>query len=327
MSLSSKVSPLPSKPRKLRNELFPIQESALYKISQLPVIKKVFKLARETVLPRVSPELTLGMMHLKIFGYWPNLQQPRTFNEKIQWKKLHDKRELLVRTADKFEARDFVRSKGLERILIPLLWHGTDPKAIPFEHLPERFVVKPNHLSGAVIIVREKGKADVASIQAEAEKWMASEHYSESLEWAYRDIKPRILVEEFKTGDDDQGCLDYKFFCFHGEPRFCQVDMNRFVDHQKNMYDMDWRRLPVKYNREHGPDVVKPVDLEVMIDVSRKLSEGFDFVRVDLYSLGGEVFFGELTHYPAAGGGRFNPPEFDREMGSYWRVGTRPNHP
>ena len=117
---------------------------------------------------------------------------------------------------------------------------------------------------------------------------------------------------------------DYKFFFFDGQPRLYQVDMQRFVGHRKNLYDMDWPMLPVKYNHDNGSDVPRPPNLEDMIDVSRKLSKGFDFVRVDLYSTGERTFFGELTHYPAAGFGKFDPPEFDLEMGSYWNVSARP---
>jgi TupA-like ATPgrasp len=322
MSLRSNAQPHPSKPGKLKDELFPIQESRFYRFSRLPVIKNAFKCARESLLPHVSLELTLALFHLKSFGYLPNLRRPNTFNEKLQWKKLYDRRELLVQTADKFAVRDYVRANGLERILIPLLWHGTDPKAIPFKQLPERFVVKPNHLSGAVIIVRQGRAADTDFIQAQAEAWMAAKYHSRALEWAYQNIEPRILVEEFISCPGDEVCPDYKFFCFHGQPRFCQVDMDRFTDHRKNIYDLNWHLLPVKYNHDNGPDVPRPANLDDMLCVCRILSKEFDFVRVDLYSVNNNVFFGELTHYPAAGGGRFNPPEFDREMGSYWRVGT-----
>jgi hypothetical protein len=324
---SRNTRPALSDLRKTKDELFPIQQSKLYRLSRLPGVKKAFKFVRVSLLPHVSPGLTLAMVHLRTFGYWPNLRQPKTFNEKIQWKKLHDRRELLVRTADKFAVRDYVRAKGLEGILIPLLWYGTDPKAIPFEQLSERFVVKPNHLSGAVIIVRQGRNADTAFIQAQAEIWMATKYYSKFLEWAYQNIDPCILIEEFKSCHGDEVCPDYKFFCFHGEPRFCQVDMDRFTHHRKNIYDMEWRLLPVKYNHDNGPDVPRPANLDEMIRVARKLSEEFDFVRVDLYSVHDDVFFGELTHYPAAGTGRFNPREFDLVMGSYWHVGKRTGHP
>ena len=291
-------------------------------ISKLPVIKKVFRFTHKTLLPSVSPELTLAMRHLRTFGYWPNLHQPKTFNEKIHWKKLHDRREVVALTSDKFAVRDYVRSKGLENMLIPLLWHGTDPKAIPFEQLPDSFVVKPNHLSSAVVIIRGKRTADIGSIVTQAEKWMKVEHYPKYLEWAYKNMKPMILIEEFKSDANDEGCLDYKFYCYHGEPKFCHVDMDRFNDHRRNMYDINWRLLPVKYNYDNGPHVQRPDNLDTMVHICRKLSQDFDFVRVDLYSAHDGIFFSELTHYPAAGFGMFNPPEFDLEMGSYWNVGA-----
>jgi hypothetical protein len=177
-----------SKQGKPKRDLFPIRETYLYRMSRLPLLKGAFRFAHKTLLPHISPELALAMRHLRKFGYWPNLRQPRTFNEKIHWKKLHDRREVVSLTSDRFAVRDHVRSKGLESTLIPLLWHGADPTAIPFEQLPRSFVVKPNHLSGAVIIIRDKRTVDTGAIIAQAQEWMRSRHYPKYLEWAYRNI-------------------------------------------------------------------------------------------------------------------------------------------
>src|SRR5688572_25415327 len=284
MSRDNDTAVHPSTHKRAEHDLFSIQETRSYKISKLPVIRTAFRFAHKTLLPRVSPEITLAMRHLRTFGYWPNLRQPKTFNEKIHWKKLHDRREAVALTSDKFAVRDHVRSKGLECILIPLLWHGTDPKAIPFKKLPDSFVVKPNHLSSAVIVVRDRRTADTGGIVTRAEEWMAAEHYSKYLEWAYKSMKPMILVEEFKRDANVEGCLDYKFYCYHGEPQFCHVDMDRFNNHRRNMYDMNWNLLPVKYNYDNGPHVPRPDNLDAMIHICRRLSQDFDFVRVDLYS-------------------------------------------
>ena len=306
---------------------FPKPRTLLWKMTKLPVIRNAFKFAYRTFLPSVSPELTLAMRHLKVFGYWPNLRQPSTFNEKIHWKKLNDRREVVARTSDKFAVRQYVRAKGLEDILIPLLWQGIDPGAIPFEQLPPSFVVKPAHLSGAVVIVRDRTAADLSAIVAQAEEWMVTTYASKYLEWAYTQAEPRILIEEFKQGGDGEAPCDYKFFCFHGEPQLCQVDLQRFTDHRRNIYSLDWRILPAKYNYKNGADVPRPATLQRMIGICRTLSREFDFVRVDLYSIGNHVFFGELTHYPEAGFGRFDPPAFDLEMGRYWSVNMPPATP
>ena len=113
---------------------------------------------------------------------------------------------------------------------------------------------------------------------------LRSRHYPKYLEWAYRNIEPLILIEEFKSCKDDEGCPDYKFFCFLGEPRFCQVDMERFANHRRNLFDVSWRFIPVRYNYDNGRQVPKPSNLDAMIHICRKLSQDFDFVRVDLYS-------------------------------------------
>jgi hypothetical protein len=217
-------------------------------MTKLPVIRDAFKFAYRNLLFRVSPELTLAARHLKVFGYWPNLRRPRTFSEKTHWKKLNDRREVVARTSDKFAVRQYVRAKGLGDILIPLLWQGIDPGAIPFERLPPSFVVKPTHLSGAVVIVRDKTAADLRAIVAQAEAWMATTYASRYLEWAYTQAEPRILIEEFKQSGDDEVPCDYEFLCFHGEPQLCQVDLQRFTDHRRNIYKLDWHMLLAKYN-------------------------------------------------------------------------------
>ena len=241
---------------------FPKPRTLLWKMTKLPVIRDAFKFAYRNLLPRVSPELTLAARHLKVFGYWPNLRRPRTFNEKFHWKKLNDRREVVARTSDKFAVRQYVRAKGLEDILIPLLWQGIDPGAIPFKRLPPSFVVKPAHLSGAVVIVRDKTAADLRAIVAQAEAWMAATYASRYLEWAYTQAEPRILIEEFKQSGDGVVPCDYKFLCFHGEPQLCQVDRQRFTDHRRSIYKLDWHMLPAKYNYKNGADVPRPATLQ-----------------------------------------------------------------
>jgi len=288
------------------------------------MIRDAFKFAYRNLLPRVSPELTLAARHLKVFGNWPNLRRPITFNEKFHWKKLNARRAVVARTSDKFAVRQYVRAKGLGDILIPLLWQGIDLGAIAFERFPPSFVVKPAHLSGAVVIVRDKTAADLRAIVAQAEAWIAATYASSYLEWAYTQAEPRILIEEFKQSGDGLVPCDYKFLCFHGEPQLWQVDRQRFTDYRRNIYKLDWHMLPAKYNYKYGTDVPRPATLQRMIDICRTPSKEYDFIRVDLYSSCNQVFFGELTHYPEAGFGKFDPPLFDLEMGRYWSVNMPP---
>jgi hypothetical protein len=307
------------KQRQPKKAPFPKRTTLYYRAARLPLVRHLSRLAYKALLPRLPAHIALSMRHCKVFGYWPDLRRPTTFNEKLHWKKLNDRREILTRTADKFAVREYVSSKGLGDILIPLLWDGTEPGAIPFAQLPAGFVVKPSHGSGATIIVLDKRSVDVAAIARRARTWLATD-YTASHEWSYTEIPSRILVEELLLAPGGGIPPDYKFFCFHGQPRLCQVDLNRFGDHRRNLYDMDWRLLPVRYQHENGPDVPKPPRLEQMLAICRTLSEGLGFARIDLYQTDERVCFGEITHYPCAGFGKFDPLEFDRELGAYWDI-------
>ena len=149
--------------------------------------------------------------------------------------------------------------------------------------------------------------------------WL-SHTYKRNSEWAYREVPPRLLVEEFLAGGVPP---DYKFFVFHGRVRMIEVDLDRFTGHKRSLYTADWQRLPVQYGHPAGDDVELPSALPEMIDVAEALGAATDFVRVDLYSLPGRVVCGELTNYPMAGRGWFDPREFDRELGAWWTLPTR----
>jgi len=253
------------------------------------------------------------------FGRPPDLRSPRTFNERIACKKLNDRNPLLTVLADKLAVRQYVAERAGPSRLTALLCATEDPARLDVARLPDQFVVKATHGSGCNLFVRDKSRLDLVRTIDLCRQWLAMNFYEVGREWCYRDIPPRILVEELLSGDDGDVPIDFKFFCFGGVPRFIQVDVHRFADHRRNIYDPAWNRLPVALHRDNFDwPMVPPDTLHEMLEVAATLSAGLDFIRVDLYSVGNRVVFGEMTNYPGNGFERFTPDEYDSVFGSAW---------
>jgi hypothetical protein len=220
--------------------------------------------------------------------------------------------------ADKYAVRAHVASTIGEEYLIPLLWQGEDPRAIPFSRLPANYVIKPNHSSGQVILVRGE-EADREAIIREVSGWLASDYYWKDREYQYYGIKPRIVIEEYLENQDDGGPLDYRFWCFGGVPAVIQVDnhahdINPFFDAQWNHLDLYYRKNATR------PHIAKPRCLEQMYELASRLSQGMGFVRVDLYNVQGRVYCGELTFTPTGGILKFSPSVWDVKLGEKWNL-------
>ena len=261
----------------------------------------------------------------KIHGYDLNLNNPLTFSEKIIWKKLHDRNPLLPVVSDKLRVRDFVKNKlGAElseNILIPLLFNTTNPEKIPFENLPQQFVVKSNHAAGQIIIVKDKSEIDQREMVEICKKWLSSQYGFFRHEWAYQNIKPEILIEELLLDEEGRIPKDFNFHVFHGKCKRIGVCSFKY-HHPKvvNGYDVNWNRSKVVTSFPEGPNIPKPENLSLMIEIAENLSKDFDYIRVDLYNIMGKIYFGEFSHYPISGGGHFTPFEDDKEIGGFWKI-------
>jgi hypothetical protein len=254
------------------------------------------------------------------FGRMPNLIMPKTFNEKILLKILFDRNPKLTLFTDKFLVRDFVKSRlGGDEHLTKLYAVVDNPMEISKLNLPNKFVMKPNHASGKTKIVYNLKSLEHGELEKLATTWLQQNYYDVYNEWAYKNIKPRIIFEElleFRGQIPD----DWKFFCFNGEPRFIQIDRDRFIKHERNIYDLNLSLLPVRINWENFQEKVnKPQNFDKMVEITKKLSTGTDFIRVDLYNINGRIIFGELTNYPEAGLGKFEPSSWDIKFGNYWK--------
>lgn len=257
-----------------------------------------------------------------------DLEAPRTFNEKIQWLKVYYHPPILTQLVDKYAVRSFVEERVGSQYLNTLIGVYDNPSEVDFERLPDTFVLKGTHGFHLNLLVKDKSKLNRRKARLLMYKWMSKNQYWRGgMEWAYRDVKPRIIAENFleELGKDD--VVDYKFFCFNGEPRFLHIDVDRGTHHRRAYYDPDWNRLEVTddiadFLEEPHP---RPDTLEEMIDVSRKLSAGFPFVRVDLYSLSGRVVFGEMTFYPADAKQEFKPDSYNLEFGELLQLPPIPD--
>ncbi len=247
-----------------------------------------------------------------------DLDKPKTFNEKIQWLKLYDSTAEKTRLADKYLVRDWIKERIGEEYLIPLLGVWDRFEDIDFDTLPDQFVLKANHGSGWNVIVKDKESLNIEATRTKFNNWMKKNFaFCNGLELHYKDIEPKIIAEKYiKT--DSGSVNDYKFFCFNGNIELIWVDANRYEgQHIRNIYSPDWELLLVTkdYPNDAGMDL-KPECYEKMNELARILSKDFICVRVDFYEVDGKIYFGEMTFTSGSGYGRFNPPEFDYELGS-----------
>lgn len=261
---------------------------------------------------------TIERKFMKIWGRAPNLDSPETFNEKLQWLKLHYRHPLMRVCTDKIAVREYVRDAESEELLIPVVGYYGHFNDLPLDDLPRRCVIKPNHTSGIVVLVDDSRLQDWTAARCKLDAALAVPYIGgiEKGEWNYLGIRPRLIVEAF-IGSGPAPPEDYKVHCFHGEPRIIQVDLDRFDAHTRAFYDADWQRLPfssIKYSVPER-DVPQPVALDRMTAAARRLAAPFPYVRVDFYSVDSCVFFGEMIFFSGSGFERIDPEEWDFELG------------
>lgn len=261
--------------------------------------------------------------YVRHFRKLPRLRRPRTFQEHVLAKLLFDRDPKLTLFADKYAVRGYVaRILGGEQNLTTLYAAVDRADAIGGLSLPNRFVMKPNHLTGRVRIVKDLASIDRGELEALAAQWLRDNLGLQNGEWAYRDIRPRILFEELLEWEG-RPPNDYRFWCFGGEPRMVVVNRDFLgSDPTGTSYDIHFRLLPMRQvggrSRHVSLQEKPPPNYPEMVQIARKLSAGTDFLRVDLYNLGGSIVFGELTNYPASGLRKFDPPSWDVTLGGYW---------
>lgn len=266
---------------------------------------------------KITDEEFVKKFYKNAFGNELDLENPVTFNEKLNWLKLNLKNPNATICADKYEVRKYIENKGYGYILNDLLGVYDNVEEIDIDRLPDRFVLKGTHGSGWNLIVKDKNKVNWKPWKLIMKSWLRQNFYYYGREWVYKDIKPRIICEKFLE-DSNKELLDYKIYCFNGIPKFIQIDVDRFTNHTANYYDIEWNEMDFQYDDENsGRKIEKPKNLKQMLEISKVLSEEFEHVRVDFYEVDGKLYFGELTFFTASGTGKFNPEKYDEIIGSW----------
>lgn len=263
----------------------------------------------------------------KNFGRFPNIKNPITFNEKLQWLKLHDRNPLYTKLVDKYEAKRYVADIIGKEYVIPTLGVWDRAEDIDFDALPNQFVLKATHDSGRVIICRDKSTLDRRSAIEQMRQSLERDFYSVTREWPYKNVPRRIIAEQLLVDDSGADDIkDYKFFCFDGNVEFLKVDFNRFIQHRANYFDKDWRLLEFG-EKVCPPDpkaiMQRPDGLADMIGLAEKLSKSMRFVRTDFYYLNNHIYFGEITFYPNSGFCPFIPAGWDECLGALIKLNGR----
>ena len=255
-----------------------------------------------------------------------NLKEPRTFNEKLQWLKLYDRKPEYTKMVDKYEAKKYVANIIGKKYIIPTLGLWDKFEDIEFDKLPKQFVLKPTHTSGNVFICKDKEKINYKQLRKMINKWLKRDYYLVHREWPYKNIKPKIIAEQYMVDDSGMKLKDYKFFCFNGIAQTILVCSNRNGSFKNtNFYDINWNLQPFtrEKHKNSNEQIKKPKNLDEMITVAEKLSKDIPFVRVDLYEINGKVYFGELTFYPSSGFEGFEPEEWDKKLGDMLELPTK----
>lgn len=265
----------------------------------------------------ISDEKYIRMCWRRHYKKKLNLDKPVTYNEKLQWLKLNHRVPEYTTMVDKADVKEYVANLIGEEYIIPTLgvWDNFDK--INFDILPDKFVLKCTHDSGGLVICKDKKNFDITAAKKKINKCLKRNYYLYSREWPYKNVKPRIIAEEYMVDETGTELKDYKIFCFNGEPKYIQVDYGRFTEHKRNVYTLDWEYIDmsIKFPTDSKVQISKPYNLEKMIELSKILSDNIPQVRVDFYSINEKIFFGELTFYHGSGYEKFTPKEWDYKFG------------
>lgn len=252
-----------------------------------------------------------------------NLKNPSRYSEKIQWYKLNYRDERMPICVDKYRVREFIKAKGLSNILVDLHAAYERVEDIDWDKLPKQFILKTTNGSGTNIICKDKDTLSKEETLAKIRGFFQQSSASAGREWAYKYVQPKIIVEQLLEDPDskDGSICDYKFLCFQGKPEYVVYDVDRFTQHKRNIYDTEWHDCHIESDCPCAEgEIAPPSNLKEMLQVATKLSEDFPAVRVDLYSIRGKIYFGELTFFPWSGYVQFTPDEFDFKLGQAFKI-------
>lgn len=274
---------------------------------------------KAVLLSKLDDETYIKIKYKASTGQQLDLDNPQSFNEKIQWLKLYYHLPLYTQLVDKYSVRDYVKEKIGDKYLTRCYGVFLRFEDINFDKLPDRFVIKCTHDCGSVVLCDCKSKINKDKIRKKLSAALTRNYFYQGREWAYKNVIPRIIIEEYLDDHSTKDLYDYKFFCFNGIPKVLLVASGRNSNNLRmDFYDMDFQKLPFERGHHNSNlSMKKPEGFKKMIELAAKLSKDIPFVRVDFYDIEGRIVFGEMTLYPAGGMGVFKPKEWDYILGDW----------
>ena len=272
---------------------------------------------------KMSDEMYLRRKYAAVMDRELNLTSPQTFNEKLQWLKLYDRKPIYTTMVDKYAVKQYVAERIGEEYIIPTIGVWDQFDGIDFDALPNQFVLKCTHDSGGLVICRDKNSFDKQTAKKKIERSLKKNYYWSGREWPYKNVPRKIIAEQYMEDDVQNHLLkDYKIFCFSGEPRIIMTVTGGHNDEtkiQRRMYDTEWNLLPIGLHGHAAVKIpeIKPVKLKEMLELAKILSKGIPHVRTDFYFINNQIYFGELTFFHMSGFAKMEPPEWERTFGGW----------
>lgn len=274
-----------------------------------------------TIAKCLPDKLYLSIKFRTRLGYWMDWSKPETFGEKLQWLKIYDRHPEYTQMVDKVTAKDYAADIIGKEYIIPTLDIYNSVDEIDFNKLPNQFVLKCTHDSGGQVICKDKNKLDVENVKKKLRKGLKRTYIIQNREYPYKNVPRRIIAEKYMQNGTDSELTDYKFFCFNGKARYCQVIADRHTDETIDFYDREWKHQPfigLQPNAHHALTLHQaPDNYEIILNLVDKLAEKIasPFVRIDFYVINSHPYFGEITFFPASGIGVFKPQEWNLKLG------------
>lgn len=285
--------------------------------------KRTIFLAQHGFYKNLDDEKFLKKQFKNVFKYELNLDNPRTYNEKLQWLKLYDRIDEYTDLVDKYKVKKIVSEIIGEEYIIPTLGVWKNFEEIDFTKLPNQFVLKCTHDSGGLVICTDKSKFNIKKARKKIQKSLNNNYYMQNREWPYKNVERQIIVEKYMVDESGYELKDYKLMCFNGKVKCSFVCSNRNTESGLcvNFYDSKWNPMPFERHYQKNPiEIEKPKEYSKMVALAEKLAQNIPFVRVDFYIIKNKIYFGELTFYPGSGFEKFSPVEWDYKFGEWLKL-------
>lgn len=263
----------------------------------------------------LSDENFLKIRYRATFHKNLDLDNPKTFNEKLQWLKLNDRNPKYTKMVDKYEVKKYISENIGSEYVIPTIGTYEHFDEINFDKLPNKFVIKCTHDSGGLVICKDKNKLNINKARKKINKALKRNFYICGREWPYKNVKPRIIIEKYLEDESGWELKDYKVLCFNGKARLIEIHSGRFENHTQDFYDINWKKTDITQGPTADKLYNKPKNFDLMIKFSEKLSKNIRHVRIDWYEVNGKLLFGEITFFDGSGFVKFDKDEYDLRLG------------